>query len=178
MFIQSSHVPFSEEAPLWRIWIARRMSRLKRATAAALSHSPSCSRDFRKGSTSMSGPRLIQPHNCKARLRSSLWYRGTSVCLSEPDQHRRVSVVPERGEREGDISWEGLHWQIPWRAIEAFSRCLWEILVMYNNHQNVTDYCVFYTYQSWTWQCFWCLSRWATVYCSVASVPHFQCTAS
>lgn len=94
--LQSSPVPFSAEAPLLRIWMARRMSRLKRATAAALSHSPSCSRDFRKGSTSMSGPRLIQPHSCRARLRSSLWYHGTSVCLSEPDQQRRVSVVPER----------------------------------------------------------------------------------
>ncbi len=96
MFLQSSPLPFSAEAPLLRIWMARRMSRLKRATAAALSHSHSCSRDFRKGSTSMSGPRLIQPHSCRARLRSSLWYRSTSVCLSEPDQQRRVSVVPER----------------------------------------------------------------------------------
>lgn len=100
IFLQSSPLPFSAEAPLLRIWMARRMSRLKRATAAALSHSPSCSRDFRKGSTSISGPRLIQPQSCRARLRSSLWYRGTSVCLSEPDQQRRVSVVPEMRKTE------------------------------------------------------------------------------
>lgn len=86
--------PFSAVAPLLRIWMARRMSRLNRATAAARSHSRSCSSDRRNISTSMSGPRLIQPHSRRARQRSSLRYRGTSVCRSEPLQHLRLSVVP------------------------------------------------------------------------------------
>lgn len=81
-------------APLLRIWIARRMSRLNRATAAARSHSCSCSSDRRKFSTSVSVPLLIQPQSRKARQRSSLWYRSTSVCRSEPLQHLRLSVVP------------------------------------------------------------------------------------
>lgn len=71
------------------------MSRLKSATEAARSHSPSCSKDLRNGSTSTSGPRPIQPHSCRARLRSSLWYCTTSVGLSEPFQQRRNSVEPE-----------------------------------------------------------------------------------
>lgn len=95
----STPVPLSAEAPLLRIWMALRMSRLKRATAAARSHSPSPSRERRKGSTLMSGPRLIQPHRRRARLRSSLWNLGTSVWRSEPLQHRRFSVVPGGVER-------------------------------------------------------------------------------
>lgn len=90
-----SHSPVSAVAPLLRIWMARRMSRLKRATAAARSHSCSCSRVRRKISTSRSLPRLIQPQSRRARQRSSLTYRSTSVCRSEALQHRRLSVVPK-----------------------------------------------------------------------------------
>lgn len=92
---QLQHPPFSALAPLLRIWMARRISRLKRATAAARSHLRSCSSDRRKSSTSMSGPRLIHPQSRRARMRSSLWYRGTSVWRSEPLQHLRLSVVPK-----------------------------------------------------------------------------------
>lgn len=67
-----THSPFSTVAPLLRIWMARRMSKLNRATAAARSHSRSCSRDRRKISTSRSLPRLIQPQSRRARQRSSL----------------------------------------------------------------------------------------------------------
>lgn len=74
--------------------MARRMSRLNRATAAARSQSRSCSSERRNVSTSMSGPRLIQPHSWRARLRSSLVCRRTSVCRSDPLQHRRLSAAP------------------------------------------------------------------------------------
>jgi len=71
---KTQYKPFPEEAPLFRICIARRMSKLNSATAAARSQSPSCSNEFKKGSTSKSIPFFIHPQSCKAKDLSSLRY--------------------------------------------------------------------------------------------------------
>lgn len=105
--LEYTPIPFSEDAPSFRIWIARRISKLNRATAAALSHSPSCTREFKNGPTSTSVPFFIHPQSCKARFSLHL---NSEYQFAYPTHSNYVCYFPPFLKRETFLHYFIIHY--------------------------------------------------------------------